>query len=240
MSTPSLSNLRIAVTGASSGIGAAIVAHLVAEGAQVFGLCRKIGKVPNGAIPVSCDLAQPERIGHAFEIIEQAAGGLDVLINNAGLAWLTRVSDGDPARCAEMWQVNVLGLLVASQEALKLFPKSGGRLINISSLSGHRVPPTGGFYAPTKFAVRAITESLRSEFAMDNLPHQVSMISPGFVDTPLLDNYFEDRPEELAAMRANNPMLQPADIAAAVHSILSAPMHVNIGDIQLRPAGQKV
>lgn len=235
----SLAGKRIAITGASSGIGAAITKNLVAQGAQVFGLCRKIGKIPEGAVPVSCDLTQPERIGHAFEIIEQAADGLDALVNNAGLAWLARVSDGDPARFAEMWQVNVHGLVVATQEALKLFPDTGGRIINVSSMSGHRVPPTGGFYAPTKFAVRAITESLRSELAGDGSPHQVAMISPGFVDTPLLDNYFAGREDELKNMRQSTPMLQPDDIAQAVHTILSAPAQVNIGDIQLRPAGQK-
>lgn len=234
-----LSGKRIAVTGASSGIGSAIAQLLVAEGATVFGLCRKIGKVPSGVTPVSCDLTQPERIGHSFEIIQQASGGLDALINNAGLAWLERVSDGDPQRFTQMWQVNVHGLVIASQEALKLFPKSGGRIINISSMSGHRVPPSGGFYAPTKFAVRALTEALRSELASDGSLHQVSTISPGYVDTPLLDHYFEGRESDLAQMRKSTPMLYPEDIAQAVLNIVTAPAHVNIGDIQLRPAGQK-
>ncbi|WP_411846580.1 SDR family NAD(P)-dependent oxidoreductase [Roseibacillus persicicus] len=234
-----LSGKRIAVTGASSGIGAAITQALVAEGAEVFGMCRKIGKIPTGATPISCDLRNPDRIGHAFEIIEQAAGGLDAIVNNAGLAWLERVSDGDPARFAEMWQVNVHGLVVATQEALKLFPASGGRIVNISSMSGHRVPPTGGFYSPTKFAVRAITESLRCEFAGDGSPHQVAMVSPGYVDTPILDTYFEGRSEKLADMRDTMPMLQPEDIAQAALTILSAPDHVNIGDIQLRSSAQR-
>lgn len=234
-----LAGMRIAVTGASSGIGAAIVELLSAEGAQVFGLCRKIGRVPSVATPISCDLTQPDRISHAFEIIADAANGLDALVNNAGLAWLARITDGAPDQFAKMWSVNVHGLVVATQEALKLFPTSGGRIINISSMSGHRVPPTGGFYSPTKFAVQAITEALRSEFAQDGSPHQVGSISPGFVDTPLLDNYFEGRENDLAQMRKSTPMLQPIDIAKAVHTILAAPAHVNIGDIQLRPAGQK-
>lgn len=234
-----LTGKRIAVTGASSGIGAAITRALVAEGAEVFGLCRRIGKIPEGAARISCDLSQSERIGHAFEIITEAAGGLDALVNNAGLAWLERVSDGDPARFAQMWQVNVQGLVVATQQALACFPTGGGRIVNISSMSGHRVPPSGGFYAPTKFAVRALTESLRCELASDGSPHQVATISPGFVDTPLLDNYFEGREDDLAQMRGSTPMLHPDDVAAAVLSVLTAPAHVNIGDIQLRPSGQK-
>ena len=240
MSQASLTGLRIAVTGASSGIGSAIVETLLAEGAQVLGLCRRTDQVPTGATPISCDLSQSPSIQSAFEAIEEAVGGLDVLVNNAGLAWLTRVSDGDPARIAEMWQVNVHGLTLCTQEALKRFPKTGGRIINISSLSGHRVPPTGGFYAPTKFAVQALTESLRSEFAQDGLPHQIATICPGFVDTPLLDGYFEGREHDLEKLRTSGAMLHPSDIAHATLSILSAPAHVSIGDIQLRPAGQKI
>ena len=237
----SLSGKRIAITGASSGIGAEITRQLITEGAQVFGLCRKIGKIPEGAARISCDLSQSSRIAHAFEIISAATDGqaLDGLINNAGLAWLERITDGDPARFAEMWQVNVQGLVIATQEALKQFPASGGRIVNVSSMSGHRVPPTGGFYAPTKFAVRALTESLRCELANDGSPHQVSTVSPGYVDTPLLDHYFEGREDDLAHMRKNTPMLHPKDVAQAVLGILSAPAHVNIGDVQLRPSGQR-
>jgi NADP+-dependent farnesol dehydrogenase len=239
MSNSSLSGKRIAVTGASSGIGAAITELLISEGAQVFGLCRNIGKVPDSATPVSCDLTQPDRIEHAFEIIAEKAGGLDALVNNAGLAWLERVSDGDPKRFTAMWQVNVHGLVIATQQALKLFPKTGGRIVNVSSMSGHRVPSTGGFYSPTKFAVSAITEALRSEFAQDGLPHQVGSVSPGYVDTPILNKYFEGREDELEKMKNAEGPLNPVDVARAVHSILAAPRNVSIGDIQMRSSGQK-
>ncbi|MEM9080832.1 MAG: SDR family NAD(P)-dependent oxidoreductase [Verrucomicrobiota bacterium] len=236
----SLDGKRIVVTGASSGIGLAIAGLLVERGAEVFGLCRRIGKLPEGVVPVSCDLLQGERIGHAFEIIDEAVDGVDGLVNNAGLAYLERVMDGSRERFEEMWRVNVQGLLICTQEALRRFPDSGGRVVNLSSMSGHRVPPTGGFYSPTKFAVRALTESLRLELAAEGLRHQVATVSPGFVDTPLLDHYFEGREEQLAAMRAETPMLKPSDVAEAVVGILEAPGHVNVGDVQLRPAGQKV
>jgi NADP+-dependent farnesol dehydrogenase len=239
MPKSSLQGQRIAVTGASSGIGAAITNLLVSEGAQVFGLCRSIGKVPAEATPISCDLTQPDRIGHAFEIIAVKAGSLDALVNCAGLAWLERVSDGDPTRFAAMWQVNVHGLVVATQHALKLFPDEGGRIVNVSSMSGHRVPPTGGFYSPTKFAVSAITEALRCEFAKDSLPHQVGSVSPGYVDTPILESYFEGRKGQLAEMKNAEGPLKPEDVANAVHAILAAPRNVSIGDIQLRSSGQK-
>ena len=235
-----LSGQSILVTGASSGIGRAIATALLAQGASVFGMCRRIGKVPDGVTPISCDFRQPERIAHAFEILDAACPRLDALVNSAGVAYLSRLTDGDPADWAEMWEVNVLGLAFCNQEALKRFPSTGGRIVNISSLSGHRVPPTGGFYAPTKFAVRAMTESLRNEFRLDGSPHQISSVSPGFVDTPLVDGYFKDREEELAQMKSSMRMLDPEDVSQTVLHILQAPPHLEIGDITLRSSDQKV
>src|SRR5690606_1432506 len=107
----------------------------------------------------------------------------------AGIAHLARLIDGNPADWEEMWRVNVLALSLCCQFSLRHFPTEGGRIVNISSMSGHRVPPTGGFYAPTKFAVRAITDSLRHELKSIGSKVQVSSVSPGFVDTPLLETY---------------------------------------------------
>lgn len=228
------------VTGASSGIGYAVAHALAARGATVFGLARRIGKIPESCQAISCDLRNPDRIAHAFEILAQSASQLDLLVNNAGRAYLSRLTDGDPAEWEEMWEVNVRALALCSQHALKQFPESGGRIINVSSLSGHRVPPTGGFYAPTKFAVRAITESLRNEIRLDGSPHQVSSVSPGFVETPLVDDYFRDRPEQLEQVKASMHMLTPQDIAREVVHIAEAPASVEIGDITLRSPDQKV
>ena len=139
-----------------------------------------------------------------------------------------------------MWEVNVRALAICSQHAVKMMPPEGGRIVNVSSLSGHRVPPTGGFYAPTKFAVKGLTESLRNEFKAANLPHQVGSISPGFVDTPLVNTYFRGRAEDLSALRQTTRMLEPGDIARSVLHILDAAPHVELGDIVLRPADQKV
>lgn len=236
----SLHGKAILVTGASSGIGRAIAKVLLEQGAKVFGMCRRIGKVPDGVTPISCDFRQSERIAHAFEILDEASPQLDALVNAAGVAYLSRLTDGDPAEWAEMWEVNVLGLAHASQAALKRFPTTGGRIVNVSSLSGHRVPPTGGFYAPTKFAVRAMTESLRNEIRHDGSPHQISSVSPGFVDTPLVDGYFKGREDELTQMKSSMRMLDPEDVSRAVLHILQAPPHVEIGDITLRSSDQKV
>lgn len=224
------------ITGASSGIGKAIAAALHAEGVKVIGLCRSVENVPDGVTALACDLTIPAQIEDAFSQIRE----LDILINNAGLAYLSPVATGDPAKWEEMWQVNVHALGLCAQWALKIFPKSGGQIVNISSMSGHRVPPTGGFYAATKFAVRALTEALRAELKNTKSATRVSSISPGFVDTPLLDQYFDGREEQLAETRAKIKMLTAEDIAASVLHILKAPAGVEINDLLLRSADQAV
>ncbi|MDB4405754.1 MAG: SDR family NAD(P)-dependent oxidoreductase [Akkermansiaceae bacterium] len=227
---------KVLITGASSGIGKAIAEALLKEGAEVIGLCRSVENLPPDVTPLSCDLSEPDQIATAFSSLDQ----LDILINNAGLAYLSPISTGDPEKWKSMWQINVHALGLCSQQALKLFPPSGGHILNISSLSGHRVPPTGGFYAATKFAVRAMTEALRSELKLVNSATRISSISPGFVDTPLLDHYFAGREEQLAQTRAEVNMLTPQNIAATALHILSAPPGVEINDVLLRSSEQAV
>jgi NADP-dependent 3-hydroxy acid dehydrogenase YdfG len=228
------------VTGASSGIGHAIAEALLERGATVFGLCRRIGMIPAAATPISCDVRNSERIAHAFEILRHATPTLDILVNNAGIAYLSSLLEGEVKEWNEMWEVNVRAVAVCSQHALRMMNPEGGRIVNVSSLSGHRVPPTGGFYAPTKFAVKGLTESLRNELKAANSPHQIASVSPGFVDTPLVNTYFRGREEDLSTLRENTRMLETRDIARSVLHILEAPAHVEIGDVVLRSVDQKV
>ncbi len=236
----SLSGKSALVTGASSGIGHAVASALRDAGANVFAMCRSIGKIPEGVTPISCDLRNPDRIRHAFDILDAATSPLDILVNNAGIGYLARITDGDPADWDEMWEVNVRGLAVCCQLALQRFPESGGRIVNISSLSGHRVPPTGGFYAPTKFAVKALTDALRNELKGDGSPHHVATVSPGFVETPLVDTYFRGREAIFRRMKKTMRMLDPEDIARSVLHIVTAPPHVEVGDIIIRSSDQKI
>ncbi len=231
-----LNGKTILITGASSGIGLAMAELLIKNGARVLGLCRSIEKLPSEIIPISCDLSEPSEIETAFGKIET----LDILVNNAGLAHLSPITTGDPTQWEAMWKINVQGLSLCSQKALKLFPKTGGHILNISSMSGHRVPPSGGFYAATKFAVRAITEALRAELKGVGNATRVSSISPGFVDTPLLDIYFEGREQQLKQTRETMTMLTPDDIAKTALHILSAPKGVEINDVQLRSNDQAI
>jgi NADP-dependent 3-hydroxy acid dehydrogenase YdfG len=222
------------VTGASSGIGKAIAIALEESGMKVIGLCRSVENLPEGVTPLACDLRDATQIQEAFLSLDH----LDILVNSAGLAYLSRLTDGDPALWEEMWQVNVHALSLCCQLALPLFPKNGGQILNLSSMSGHRVPPTGGFYAATKFAVRAVSEALRAELKTAGSPVRISTLSPGFVDTPLLDKYFAGREDQLKQTRENIKMLTPESIAASALHVLTSPPDVEINDIMMRSADQ--
>lgn len=228
------SEKTILLTGASSGIGYATAERLLARGARVIGLCRNVSKLPSGVEPLECDLNNPEAIVSAFSKLEH----LDALVNSAGIALLSPVTDGDPADWEAMWRVNVQGLSICCQRALPLFPSGEGQVVNVSSMSGHRVPSSGGFYSPTKFAVRAVTDALRTELRAGGKKTRVSTISPGFVDTPLLDHYFKGREEVLEKTRSKIQMLTADDVARAIVNILETPLHVEITDIQMRSADQ--
>lgn len=232
----SLQGKTLLVTGASSGIGQALCELLVERGANVLGVTRRPSALSEDVSPILADLTQREQVSSIF----QGLGKIDGLVNCAGTAYLSRIIDGNPADWEEMWRVNVMALALCCQLSLKHFPASGGRIVNVSSMSGHRVPPSGGFYAPTKFAVRAITDALRAELKSVRSPIQVACVSPGYVDTPLLDSYFLGREQALAQTRAAMKMLEPADVAWAVLTILEAPAHVEIGDILMRSAEQQM
>ena len=110
----SLSNKTALVTGASSGIGRAVSTQLIEAGAKVIGLCRDTSKLPEGVEPIACDLSDPAQIDKAFASLSH----LDILVSNAGLALLSRISDGNPADWETMWQLNVQALTICCQKSL--------------------------------------------------------------------------------------------------------------------------
>ena len=238
-----LKNKTALVTGASSGIGEACARALSGNGAKVILTGRNQKKLEQlskeiGGIFLTANLSISEDVVSLFEAID---GSIDILVNNAGVAPKASIIDGKIEAFQTLLNVNVLALTHCCQLALKKFdPKNGGQIVNISSMSGHRVPPSGGFYAATKFAVRAVTEALRYELKSKGNKTRVTMISPGFVDTPLLENYFRGDEETLSALRQDIEMLKPQDIAQTLIHILETPKHVEIGDVMMRPSDQKI
>lgn len=234
------------VTGASRGIGRATAVALVEAGARVTG-CSRNGAALDELIEelgadrchgVAADLTDAGEVDRALGGAVERWGHLDGLVNSAGLARMARVADGNPDDWRAMWEINVLGLALCTRAALPHFPEAGGQVVNLSSLSGHRVPTSGGFYAATKFAVRAMTEALRLELRAMGNKTRVTAISPGFVDTELVDEYLAAGGKTREDLGLE--MIPPEEVARTIVHVLTAPAEVEFNDLILRPREQKV
>jgi len=239
------------VTGASSGIGAAVAMGLVRQGLQVVGLARRIDKVqelsarlaegPGKLHPIKCDVSKEEDILAAFEEVKKNLGGVDILVNNAGALHQTLLSEGSTDEWRNMVNVNVLGLAVCTREALQSMKernKDDGHVIHINSIAGHYDLTTPGFhmYSATKHAVTVLTEGLRVELVSQGSKIRVTSISPGLVDTEMLRTGAKSLdPEELFNRL---PSLKPSDIADAVLYVLSTPSNVQIHELTVKPVGE--
>jgi NADP-dependent 3-hydroxy acid dehydrogenase YdfG len=190
-------------------------------------------------LATTVDLRSEEDIQRMFGDVRGKFGSLDVLVNNAGLAYNGTIADTPTADWREVLDVNVLALSICMREALKdMMDKQDAAIINISSLSGHRVPPgnQSTFYSASKHAVRAITEGMRAELVARSSKIKLGMISPGMVKTEFQAR--AKRGEDKSVYVAPFRVLDPEDIAQAAVYMLSTPRHVQIHDILIRPVEQ--
>ena len=235
------------VTGATSGIGRAIAERLAGDGMRVVACGRRAERleelaqaVQSGEIlPVATNLRDEESIERLFSAARERFGGVDVLVNNAGLGRAASLLSGATADWREMLDVNILALSICTREALKDMRERGddGHVIHISSMAAHRVPPGSGVYSATKYAVRSLTESLRQELRSIGSGVRVSAISPGFVETEFAANFHGD-PKAADTAYGRFPVLQPEDIAESVAWVLGAPPHMQVHDVLIRPRDQ--
>jgi 3-oxoacyl-[acyl-carrier protein] reductase len=180
------------VTGASKGIGAAIALHLAAEGAAVVvnyarskeGAERVVAEITGKggrAVAVQADVAKKADIQRLFAEAKKAFGQLDVLVNNAAIYEFAPIEEVTPEHFHKQFDLNVLGLLLTTQEALKHLGPAGGSVINISSVAATATPPTTSVYSATKAAVDAVTKALAKELGPRKV--RVNSINPGMVET---------------------------------------------------------
>jgi 3-oxoacyl-[acyl-carrier protein] reductase len=180
------------VTGASKGIGASIARHLAAEGASVVvnyssdkdGANRTVADITakgGKAIAVRGNLSKQADIAPLFEEAKKAYGQLDILVNNAGVYEFTPIEQITPEHFHKIFDLNVLGLLLTTQEALKHFGPNGGNIVNISSVVSTKGIPGSAVYSGTKGAVDSITRVLAHELGARKI--RVNSVNPGMVET---------------------------------------------------------
>ncbi|XP_051862490.1 farnesol dehydrogenase-like isoform X1 [Drosophila albomicans] len=242
---------RVAVvTGASSGIGSAIVVDLVNAGLIVVGLARRVERVKelqklvpaerrDKLIPIQCDVGNEASVKAAFDAIEQQLGGIDILINNAGTLQDGRLVDMPISQVQQTVQTNIMGIVMCTQRAFASMKKRNfdGHVVLINSILGHKVfGPTAGsapqsnIYPPTKYAVTALTEMYRQEFLGLGTRIKITSISPGVVDTEIVPDRVRDA--------VSDTMLKSEDISQAVLFTLSTPPHMQVHEITIKPVGE--
>jgi clavulanate-9-aldehyde reducatase len=239
-----------AITGASSGIGEATAIALAGAGAQVSLAARRKDRLDDLAERISSDggraLAVEADVGdqaQAESFLSRTAdelGGLDILINNAGVMLLGPVEGADAEQWRRMVDVNVLGLLYCTHAALPLMREGGGgHIVNVSSVAGRHATFGSAVYNLTKFGVTGFSEALRQEALNSNI--RVTVVEPGFVATEL-QGHNEDPAvrEALEKFRSDvGTVLEAEDIARGILYAVSQPEHVNVNEVMIRPTGQR-
>jgi len=196
MAKRSISGSRVIVTGASSGIGRELALELARQGAQVVATARREDRLrelsdriraDGGTVEtVAGDITDPETRHAAFEAAREKFGGLDTLINNAGIGATGLFEDADPHRVRRIMEVNFFALVEMTREALPLLKQGVAPIVvNVSSILGRRGVPHNSEYSASKFAVHGFSESIRAEFTANKI--DVLVVSPGTTETEFFD-----------------------------------------------------
>ena len=194
----SIKDSRILITGASQGIGRALALEAARQGARVLAAARSNDLLDEirgqgGILETVCaDVTSPEDRKHMAQTAVEHFGGLDVLVNNAGIGATGHFADAGPERMRKIMEVNFFGLVETTRELLPLLRK-GTRpaIVNISSIAGRRGIPARSDYSASKFAVQGFSESLRAELSKDDI--DVLIVNPGLTQTNFSQNMLEQK-----------------------------------------------
>ncbi len=246
-----LKNKVAVVTGASKGIGAGIAKSLAAEGATVVvnyasskedadRVVAEIVKKGGKAVAVQGDVSKASDVRRLFAETKKAFGTLDVLVNNAGVYGFSPLAEITEEQFHRQFNTNVLGLILATQEAVKLFGVDGGSIINIGSTVSNVTPPETAVYTATKGAVDAVTHVLAKELGPKKI--RVNSINPGMVETEgaytagVIGSDFQ---KQIEAQTPLGRIGQPGDIAPIAVFLASADSGWLTGETLLASGGMR-
>ena len=237
---------KVAITGASSGIGEATALLLAERGAKIVlgargsdrleALARRIMASGGEAAYARTDVKRREDLSNLVGLAIERYGKLDVLVNNAGVAPISPLDELRVEDWEEMIDVNLKGVLYGIAAALPVFRRQGfGHFVNVISTAGIQITPTMAVYAGTKNAVRTITEGLRQE-AGEKL--RVTGVSPGFVHTNLADSMTNSGVKSQIIDRMDKIAIPPVAIARAIAFAIEQPDEIDVNEIVVRPTAQ--
>ncbi|RPI75713.1 MAG: SDR family NAD(P)-dependent oxidoreductase [Ignavibacteriales bacterium] len=244
-----LSNKIVFITGASAGIGKACAEVFAKEGANLILTARRtsvlnklssklLKKYKIKIFTATLDVRNKDEVKKLISSLPREWKKIDILINNAGLArGLSGIDEGSYEDWDEMIDTNIKGLLYCSREIIPLMVKrKKGHVINIGSIAGHSVYPKGNVYNATKFAVNALTKSMRLDLYEKNI--RVSTVDPGMVETEFSLVRFRGDKKRAKMIYEGLTPLTSADVADAVLYCATRPQHVNIDEMIIMPTIQ--
>ena len=233
--------IRVIVTGGASGIGAATTSHLTRRGARVAVLDLNPDSARESALSIQCDVADDASVRAAVEHVARAFGGIDVVVNNAGVGAQGTVADNDDAEWQRVLDVNVIGAVRVSRAALPYLRQSrAAAIVNTSSVAATAGLPARALYSATKGAIRSLTLSMAADHVREGI--RVNCVNPGTADTPWINRLLsqaEDPETERAALEARQPhgrLVTPAEVAAAI-AYLASPLAGSTTGIELAVDG---
>ena len=228
---------RILITGATSGIGEATFKHAIKNGHSVFITGRNEKKLEElaGSNPdvfyMKVDVTNVDDVKNLLDSVLEKMGGIDVLMNNAGIGIFDKLIDSNLDDWHQMIDVNIKGVLNVLHYFLPNLIETNGQVINLGSVASHHVFPESGVYCATKHAVLAISESLRAELSKKI---RVTTISPGSVNTPFID---QTKNEELLSKfkPSFESGMSPEWVASQIMNTIEVEDGMNISEIIVRP-----
>ncbi len=247
MSTQADLNGRVAlITGASSGIGAALARALAARGVRLALAARRTERVQaladevtrggGEALALTTDVRDEAAVQAMVAATVERLGGIDILIPNAGFGYRSSIVAGDTQRWKDMLDTNVFGVLLTLKYGVPhVVARGRGDIFLLSSVAGRVVATGGAAYSASKFAVNAIGEALRQEVSRQNV--RVTVLQPGVVVSEF-QAVAEYPPNFIETWLQGTPPIQPGDIAQTVLALLDLPPYVAVNELLIRPTGQ--